>query len=522
MPEQLGLSDVVPVLRADLKIDDPQPGRGESEIHVEDPTTGKFLVMKGFELSLARMLNGRRTAEEVLTAAGQIGLPLSIESLNGFLRKLNKEGFLHKVAGMAPIDITTWEARSEWNEEIRRLFQEALREARADRFVAAKSRLDALLARSPAIKEAQQLLHWVMQRLRPESGPSTPAFSDVFAMVEKSWFAEGEQASAANERAAADRPSFSDPTEKADPNWRPPGKSKLPLVLGGLAVLGVAGALMVPMPRTATAPFTLQPRSVTNVAAPRAGTLATIAVKAGQWVDKGTTLATWDTAATQKKIAALEAKAAEVQKKNKATAAGAKKLADAQGKLDKATAAQAKAQAELDKAKAAGKGKRTAAVAKADKKLGAAQKVALAAQKVVAGLTPAASPAIANELKMIEDELKKAKGELADVNVIAGADGFVQALAAKPGQAVEAGAVLARLEDSRVMKVVIALPRGETPAVGSKVSLQVGTVAAKAVIEKVEGGNAEGTVDNTNGGFQGGATGEASFAGAPKSVLGRL
>ena len=85
MREQLSLSDVVPVLRADLKIGEPMPGRGESEIRVEHPVTAKVLMLKGFEVSLARMLNGRRTAEEVLSSASQIGLPLSLDSFNGFL-----------------------------------------------------------------------------------------------------------------------------------------------------------------------------------------------------------------------------------------------------------------------------------------------------------------------------------------------------------------------------------------------------------------------------------------------------
>lgn len=520
MPDQLSLSDVVPVLRADLKIGDPQPGRGESEIHVEDTTTGKFLVMKGFELSLARMLNGRRTAEEVLTAAGQIGLPMSIESLNGFLRKLRKEGFLTEMVGMAPIDITTWEARSEWNEEIRRLFQEALREARADRFIAAKSRLDALLARSPAIKEAQQLLHWVMQRLRPESGPNTPPFSDVFAQVERGWFAEGDQASAVNEQAVAARPSFEDPTVPAEPGWKPPGKSKKGLVIGALAIAAVVGVFFVPMPHTASAPFTLVPRAITPVTFVRGGTLSAIAVTEGQWVDKGTTLAKWDPTAAQKKIVALEARIVDVQKKNKAGAASAKKLAEAQGKLDKAKAAQSRAQDDVDKLKAS-KAKKPA-IAKAEKKAKAANAAVAAAQKTVAGLTVPLSPAIQGEVTMLEGELARAKSEATELAVVATADGFVQGLAAKPGQTVEAGAVLARLEDSRTLKVVVTVPRGEKLEVGVPLQLKVGTIAAKAVVEKVEGASAEAPLDNAKGSFKGGSTGELSFAGAAKSLVGRM
>ncbi len=520
MPDQLSLSDVVPVLRADLKIGDPQPGRGESEIHVEDPLTQKFLVMKGFELSLARMLNGRRTAEEVLTAAGQIGLPMSIESLNGFLRKLRKEGFLTEMAGMAPVDITTWEARSEWNEEIRRLFQEALREARADRFVAAKSRLDALLARSPAIKEAQQLLHWVMQRLRPESGSDSTPFSDVFASVEKSWFNEGEQSSAVNEKALADRPAFDDATVPAEPGWTPPGKSRKGLVVGVVALAAMGGLLIAPMPHTATAPCTLVPRAITPVTLTRGGTLSAVSVTEGQWVDKGATLAKWDTQAAVKKVTALEARLADVQKKNKAGAATAKKLADAQSKLDKASAAQSKAQAELDKLKAT-KSKKPV-IAKAEKKATAAKAAVAAAQKGVAALTVPLAPAIQGELTMLQGELARAKFETTDQAVIASADGFVQGLAVKPAQTVEAGAVIARLEDSRTLKVVIALPRGESLSIGDAVHLKVGSVAAKSVVEKVEGASAEATLDNAKGGFKGGATGETTFAGVNKSLLGRL
>lgn len=522
MRDQLSLSDVVPVLRADLTIGDPLPGRGESEVHLEDPLTGKFLVLKGFELSLARMLNGRRTAEEVLTASGQIGLPMSIESLNGFLRKLSKEGFLTELAGMASIDITTWEARSEWTEEIRRLFQEALREARAERFIAARSRLDALLARSPSIKEAQQLLHWVLERLRPESGPSSPPFSDVFAEAEKSWFNQGEVNSAINEHAMSQKHPFEDPTVPADSDWKPPGRSKKGLVIGAMALMVIAAGLIAPMPHTATAPFTLVPKAITSVTLPRAGTLSAISVTEGQWVEKGAALAQWDTAAAQKKIVAVEARISDVKKKNKAGAASAKKLQDAQARLDKANAAQSKAQADLDKLKASSKAKKSPAIAKADKKATAAKAAVASAQKTVASLTVPVPASIQGELMMLDGELARAKFEATDLAVLATGDGFVQGLAARPGQVLEAGSVIARLEDSRTLRVMISVPRGERLKVGSELQLKVGSVAAQAVVQKVSGSSAEAPLDNAKGGFKGGSTGESSFAGASKSLLGRL
>ncbi|MBS1148567.1 MAG: Barrel-sandwich domain of CusB or HlyD rane-fusion, partial [Myxococcaceae bacterium] len=312
-----------------------------------------------------------------------------------------------------------------------------------------------------------------------------------------------------------------DPTVKAEPGWRPPGKSKKGLVIGALAVAAMGGALVVPMPHTATAPFTLVPKAVTAVTLARGGTLSAISVTDGQWVQKGTPLARWDTSAAQKKIVALEARLIEVRKKNKVSAAAAKKLKVAQARLDKASATQSKAQADLDKLKAGGKGKKPA-IAKAEKSAAAAKAALAAAQKQVEALTVPLTPAIQGELTMIEGELARAKSEAADLALLAGADGFVQGLAARPGQAVEAGAVIARLEDSRTLKVVVAVPKGEQLTVGAALQLKVGTLAAKAVVDRVDGSSAEAPLDNEKGGFKGGATGESSFAGASKSLLGRL
>ncbi len=236
MNEGLKLDEVVPVLRADLKIGEPTPGRGETTVTVFDPATGREVTVRGFELSIMRMLNGRRTAEEVLSSASQIGLPLTLYSLGVFIRRLRKEGFLGD-PGSGPQNLLSWEPRNEWTEEIRRLYQEALREARADRLMAAKSRLDTLLARAPGTKEAQQLLHWVMERLRPEGGPRTPLFKDVYGEVEKGWFADGERQSELNETAA-------DLEAQATTARRPP----LALFAVGAVLLLFGVMLVVPFP----------------------------------------------------------------------------------------------------------------------------------------------------------------------------------------------------------------------------------------------------------------------------------
>src|SRR5687767_14303229 len=94
MADLLAPEDVVPAFRADLKLADPVQGAGEKLVTVADPQSGKSMAFRGFELSIARMLNGRRTAGEVVDAAAAIGLPISIEGLSGFVKKLRGLGFL--------------------------------------------------------------------------------------------------------------------------------------------------------------------------------------------------------------------------------------------------------------------------------------------------------------------------------------------------------------------------------------------------------------------------------------------
>ena len=69
----------VPRLRRDLTIYDAPAGTGEGRVKVESPASGAIIELRGFELSIARMLNGTRTVNEVVQAAGQIGLPITVD-----------------------------------------------------------------------------------------------------------------------------------------------------------------------------------------------------------------------------------------------------------------------------------------------------------------------------------------------------------------------------------------------------------------------------------------------------------
>ena len=73
-----------------------------------------------------------------------------------------------------------------------------------------------------------------------------------------------------------------------------------------------------------------------------------------------------------------------------------------------------------------------------------------------------------------------------------------------------------------VDRLSLAVPRGEKLVVGAPLKLQVGKILAKAVVAKVDGDSAEAPLDNPKASFKGGVTGESSFEGVSKSLLGRL
>lgn len=508
---ELKLSDVVPVLRADLKIGEPTPGRGETTVTVSDPATGRETTVRGFELSIMRMLNGRRTAEEVLSAASQIGLPLSLDSLAVFIRRLRKEGFLGE-PGQAPANLLSWEPRNEWNDEIRRLYQEALREARADRLVAAKSRLETLLARAPGTKEAQQLLHWVMERLRPDTGPKTPAFKEVYGLVEKTWFDEGERQSEANESASMEL--------EAVPA---PQGSKVPIyAAAGVLVVGLI-ALLIPLPHQVKAKVTLLPVSQADATAPHAGLLKDVSA-VGTWVRKGDVIAHYDGAPLEKKLKELDAQISAADKKAKAPGPLPKKSQALKAAAARADTLAKVAQADADKLAAKLKGKSTPALVKAQNKARALKTAADAAQKAADAAMPTGPEQAKNELVALNAEKEKLKGELAAATVIAPSGGQVVAVSAPAGQPVAAGAVVARLSDTSSLIAVFQLPAADAKGVkqGGSADLKLPGFAKRVKLEKVEGERAEVTLDNQKATIKLDAVGEAELDGESKSILGRM
>src|SRR5262245_38743714 len=100
--------DPVPKLRGDVVFSRRPLGSGAEVIHIRPIGYGETMRLHGFELSLARLLDGRRTAQDVVKRANRIGLPLSLGSLEAFIRHLQSHRLLARSAGEAASPVSPW------------------------------------------------------------------------------------------------------------------------------------------------------------------------------------------------------------------------------------------------------------------------------------------------------------------------------------------------------------------------------------------------------------------------------
>lgn len=157
-PRPLAASDAVPVFRTDLRI---EKGASAGLFEVAEPDTGRHFTLYEFELSIARMLDGRRHASDVIENGVRLGIPVELDGLNKFVRQLWRYGFLASpaaAAGQAEGEESGWGEREKWDEATRTLFQTGLRLMRQGRPQDARSYFDAVLDADPGNAEAKELL----------------------------------------------------------------------------------------------------------------------------------------------------------------------------------------------------------------------------------------------------------------------------------------------------------------------------------------------------------------------------
>jgi RND family efflux transporter MFP subunit len=182
--EELDPNRPLPPFRQDLQV---RRSAQKAVFDTLDPQSGKSFPLYDFEVSLARMMDGRRTAAQVLETGSGLGISVTLESLGKFVRQLQAYGFLGEPlepeAAAAPPPSggpawgQTWERRDAWEDAVRTLFRTGLRMLRLSKPAEAKQYFSAVLESAPDNQEAREMLAVAeaalgSQKIRPvEAGP---------------------------------------------------------------------------------------------------------------------------------------------------------------------------------------------------------------------------------------------------------------------------------------------------------------------------------------------------------------
>jgi len=179
----LSRSEVVPVLRPDLLV-----GRGASPglFELSDPKTGRSLILYEFELSVARMLDGRRKVSEVIENGDRLGIPVDAGGLARFVHHLRSQGFLAPPGTRpAAAQSATWAKRRAWDARTRSRFQEGVKLVRLGRPDEAVALFQAILAGDPQNAEAAEMLALVAAGHSLASRPIGEVFEKPARLLEK-------------------------------------------------------------------------------------------------------------------------------------------------------------------------------------------------------------------------------------------------------------------------------------------------------------------------------------------------
>ncbi|MBK7860619.1 MAG: HlyD family efflux transporter periplasmic adaptor subunit [Archangiaceae bacterium] len=310
------LGDKLPRFRGDLKVEPKTDSKGLFE--VTDISAGKHFTLYDFELSMARMMDGKRTVQQVLESSTRLAIPVTLEGLEKFVRQLRAYGFVEDGSELTNIGAAqSFEPREEWDPALRDLFTSALVKLRQNRFAEAREYLEAMLAVDKDNAEAQKVIAEIAEREK-----NAPAAAQQPPLAQ-----------ARGETQVAERPAKPGPLAKV-PGW---GFA----VAGGVLALVV---LLIPLPRSLAASVVLEAGPGAPVTAPRDAVVKEPGTADGKWVDSGATLVKLDTAEREATLKKLETELADetnklaiaqkLAKKKKAKAAVIDRARELQARVD--------------------------------------------------------------------------------------------------------------------------------------------------------------------------------------------
>ena len=295
-------------------------------------------------------------------------------------------------------------------------------------------------------------------------------------------------------------------------------RSKVPYIIGACVVALLAALMLVPFPHQVRAGFALQCTELTEVTAPRAGTIEKVAAAEGDTTEAGKPLARLDGAELEKKVKELSDTLAIAERKREGTIARNRNAAKAQSELQKAQAAAKAAQAALDAETQKANGKQTPKLAAAQKKADAAQAAVDKAQKAFDASVPK-TPELDAEVKKVEDELAATKAQLAKSSIDAPRAGLIASLSLKAGQKVSAGEVVAKVGEPTPLKVVLAPKQPTELKPGQVVELLFPDGPVRTTLTSAGKDSAEARIENKDGKIKLSTEGEAIITAEPRPLI---
>lgn len=171
---QLSARDPVPALRRDLDLGRVPVGLGAAVFRLR-PGDGKpSALAPGYEVSILRMFDGQRTADDIITNCERIGIPLDLEALEGLVEQAEAAGLLadEKHPGVDQPKPSSAH-RDMWSPEVRDRFREGLRAARAGDLERASEAVAAMRELDPGSGDALALEDWIRRQHGADLGAKT-------------------------------------------------------------------------------------------------------------------------------------------------------------------------------------------------------------------------------------------------------------------------------------------------------------------------------------------------------------
>jgi multidrug efflux pump subunit AcrA (membrane-fusion protein) len=499
MARHLSPTDIVPRLRNDLNVTSPPTGVGAEVIRVGPVGSGERVILHGFEFSIALMLDGKRTAADVIANCQKLGLPIAHENLDNFLQQLKSYGLLDAASRKSD---TLPRVRPQWDPQVRMFFRAALHDAREGHVERAREDLRQLLMLAPATPEALRLLSWLEIYGPTKENDST--FQELVRDVQAGWGDDLPQ-------------SFASRTEAViiPRKW-------------GLLGSAAAGALvfcamLIPLPRTVTASAELTPLNQTPITTTREGLVESVAVQEGDKVEKGDLLFTWNTEEIEAQLSdardRVEAARGPIREAIGHTAAGA--AAYERYKMAETMVIATRA-ALQDATNSATMGEPPDDQSEAEQRVTDAEQELEESRDALDGLTPLES-ADALKIAALDTEVESLEQQARDRDVYADAAGTVSHLFLKPNETVAAGQTIAQLDDMSKMKMVVVVTpqQARSVKVGEPMTVKFNGEKLATTVEAVTDYELAGEVDNANGKLKIEST-PVELKLSPKSILRRL